>query len=271
MAMSDYVRLLRELIGKQLLLMPSVSVLVQDDDDRLLLVRHADSGLWGLVGGAVEVDERPDEAAIRETQEETGLRVELTRLVTALGGPGFRVTYPNGDETAYVTIVYEARPVGGVERADGDEVLELGWFGRNDLLAIDLGAIAQATLRELGWLPGVSSFETAGRSFLSGLDPNRRARTKRDGLALSLGPEVAGHSPAAGLEGQVREPGRVPPTASRLATRPRRRSGLAGAAFGLTERDDKFTMPGHVQPLHVSHESWRDVARTWFDRHPSRR
>jgi ADP-ribose pyrophosphatase YjhB (NUDIX family) len=153
MAISDYVRLLREVIGKQLLLMPSVSVLVQDDDDRLLLVRHADSGLWGLVGGAVELDERPDEAAIRETHEETGLRVELTRLVTALGGPGFRVTYPNGDETAYVTTVYEARAIGGVERADGDEVLELGWFGRNDLLAIDLGAIAQATLRELGWLP----------------------------------------------------------------------------------------------------------------------
>jgi ADP-ribose pyrophosphatase YjhB (NUDIX family) len=152
MAMSDYVRLLRELIGKQLLLMPSVSVLVQDDEGRLLLVRHADSGLWGLVGGAVEIDERPDEAAIRETQEETGLLVELTRLVTALGGSGFRVTYPNGDETAYVTIVYEARPVGGVERADGDEVLELGWFGRSDLLTIDLGAIARATLHELGWL-----------------------------------------------------------------------------------------------------------------------
>jgi hypothetical protein len=79
--------------------------------------------------------------------------VEITSLVTVLGGPGFRVTYPNGDQTAYVTIVYEARPVGGVERADGDEVLELGWFGRNGLLAIDLGAIALATLRELGWLP----------------------------------------------------------------------------------------------------------------------
>jgi ADP-ribose pyrophosphatase YjhB (NUDIX family) len=152
MAMSEYVRLLRTLIGKQLLLMPSVSVLVQDDDDRLLLVRHADSGLWGLVGGAVEIDERPDEAAIRETQAETGLLVELTRLVSALGGPQFRVTYGNGDETAYVTIVYEARAVGGVERADGDEVLELGWFGRNDLSTIDLGAIALATLRELGWL-----------------------------------------------------------------------------------------------------------------------
>jgi ADP-ribose pyrophosphatase YjhB (NUDIX family) len=150
--MSDYVRRLRELIGKELLLLPSVSVLVQDQGHRLMLARHADSGLWGLVGGAVEVDERPDEAAIRETEEETGLRVELTRLVTTLGGPRFRVRYPNGDETAYVTIVYEAQVSGGVQKPDGDEILELGWFGRSDLGMIELGTIAQATLEELGWL-----------------------------------------------------------------------------------------------------------------------
>jgi ADP-ribose pyrophosphatase YjhB (NUDIX family) len=152
MAMSDYVRRLRGLIGQELLLLPSVSVLVHDDSERLMLVRHADSGLWGLVGGAVEIDERPDEAAIRETWEETGLLVELTRLVTTLGGPRFRVKYANGDETAYVTIVYEARCRGGAQRADDDEVLELGWFGRNDLRTIELGTIARATLEELGWV-----------------------------------------------------------------------------------------------------------------------
>jgi 8-oxo-dGTP pyrophosphatase MutT (NUDIX family) len=152
MPMSDYVRRVRELIGKDLLLLPSVSVLVQDEDHRLMLVQHADSGLWGLIGGAVEVDERPDEAAIRETEEETGLRVELTRLVTTLGGPRYRVTYPNGDEAAYVTIVYEAQVSGGVQKPDGDEVLDLGWFGRKDLEKIELGTIAQATLEELSWL-----------------------------------------------------------------------------------------------------------------------
>lgn len=154
MPISDYVRRLRQLIGKELLLLPSVSVLVRDECDRLMLARHADSGLWGLVGGAVEVDERPDEAAIRETEEETGLRVELTRLVTALGGPRFRVTYPNGDETAYVTIIYEARVSGGMQKPDGEEVLDLGWFGRNALKTIALGTIAEATLEELGWLSG---------------------------------------------------------------------------------------------------------------------
>ena len=154
MAMSDHVRRLRELIGTELLLLPSVSVLVRDDDGRLMLVRHADSGLWGLIGGAIEVNERPEDTAIRETEEETGLIVEPTHLVTVLGGPRFRVRYPNGDETAYVTVVYEARVLGGVERADGDETIELGWFRLEDLKTIDLGTIAQATFEELGWLSG---------------------------------------------------------------------------------------------------------------------
>ena len=150
--MSDYVRRIRGLIGNELLLMPSVSVLVDDGRNRLMLVRHADSGLWGIIGGAVEVDERPEHAAVRETQEETGLHVELVRLVTALGGPDFRVTYGNDHETAYVTIVYEARLAGGEERPDGDEVIELGWFGRSDLKTIPLNTLAKATLQEVGWL-----------------------------------------------------------------------------------------------------------------------
>lgn len=74
-------------------------------------IRQADSGRWGTIGGSVEVDEHPAEAAVREAAEEAGVQVELTRLLTALGGPEVRLTYPNGDQTAYVSIVYEAQVV----------------------------------------------------------------------------------------------------------------------------------------------------------------
>ena len=153
MAISDYVRLLREVIGKQLLLLPSVSVLVQDDDDRLLLVRHADSGLWGLVGGAVELDERPDEAAIRETRRGDRVAGGGHPPGSRTRGPGVQGHLSQWRRDGVRHHRLRSTSVGGVERTDGDEVLELGWFGRNDLSAIDLGAIAQATLRELGWLP----------------------------------------------------------------------------------------------------------------------
>jgi len=151
MAISDHVRRLRQLVGTDLLILPSVAVLVRDEGGRILLVRHADSGEWGLIGGAVEIDERPDDAAVRESAEEAGVEIELTRLVTVVGGPGFRVIYPNGDETAYVSAVYEARVCGGREEPDGDETTEVGWFAPEELGSLDLGTFARATFDELGW------------------------------------------------------------------------------------------------------------------------
>jgi 8-oxo-dGTP pyrophosphatase MutT (NUDIX family) len=62
---------LRAVVGPELLLLPSVSVLPVDEAGRVLLVRHAchDDG-WGALGGAVDVGESPATAAVREAREE---------------------------------------------------------------------------------------------------------------------------------------------------------------------------------------------------------
>lgn len=96
--MSPYLRELRRSIGHDLVLLPAAMVLPCDGDGRVLLVRQADTGQWATIGGSVEVDEDPAQAAVREAAEEAGVEVRLTRLVTALGGPEFRLTYPNGDQ-----------------------------------------------------------------------------------------------------------------------------------------------------------------------------
>lgn len=54
------------------------------DSGRLLLVqrgRQPAMGLWSIPGGHVESDESPAQAAVRETFEETGLRVQVVRHV----------------------------------------------------------------------------------------------------------------------------------------------------------------------------------------------
>ncbi len=52
-----------------------------DDEGRILLVRRADDDTWCLPCGWVEPNEAPEETAVRETREETGLEVQVTRLI----------------------------------------------------------------------------------------------------------------------------------------------------------------------------------------------
>ena len=115
MGIAAHIAGLRAVVGHELLLLPSVSVLPVDEAGRVLLVRHAghDDG-WGVLGGAVEVGESPAAAAVREAREEIGVDVQLVRLLDVLGGPDYEVSYPNGDRVAYVTAVYEARVAGGL-------------------------------------------------------------------------------------------------------------------------------------------------------------
>lgn len=150
MPLSPYIRRLRASIGHELLLLPSVAVLPRDGRRRLLLVRHADSGLWGTIGGAVEVGESPADAAIREAAEEAGVEVALGPIVAAVGGPGYAFTYPNGDRVAYVATVYDARVVAGTPVPDDDEVTAVAWVAPAELAGLALDRVATSLVAELG-------------------------------------------------------------------------------------------------------------------------
>jgi len=136
MPMSPYVRGLRAKIGTDLLEVPTVSVIVLDAHERVLLVRHVEGNLWTTPGGMIEPLEVPADAAVRETYEETGLHVELTRILGVFGGPLFRAAYSNGDQISFVSTVFAARPLGGMLKHDGEETLEVRYFARDELPAL---------------------------------------------------------------------------------------------------------------------------------------
>jgi ADP-ribose pyrophosphatase YjhB (NUDIX family) len=117
----EFIRRLRAHVGTELLLVPTVAVVARDAAGRLLLVRDRDSGLWGFPGGIVEPLELPADAAVRETWEEAGVEVELTRIVGVFGGPACTTTYANGDRLAWVATVFAARVAGGRPRPDTTE------------------------------------------------------------------------------------------------------------------------------------------------------
>ena len=133
MAMSEYVRALRAKIGNTVLEVPTAAVLVQDDAGRVLLARHAESGSWTVPGGMIEPHETPADAAVRETYEETGVFVALTRVIGVFGGPHCAVTFRNGDQLAWVATLFAGRPLHGGPRADMEETLEVRYFERREL------------------------------------------------------------------------------------------------------------------------------------------
>ncbi len=153
MGIAPHIARLRASVGHDLLLLPSAAVLPVDDEGRVLLARQRDFGRWGTVGGAIDVDESPADAARREAREEIGVEVELTGLLGALGGPQFHLSYPNGDHAAYVSVVYQARITSGEPVPDQDETTELRWFTREELRTDpELHPFATATFEALGWL-----------------------------------------------------------------------------------------------------------------------
>ncbi len=63
-----------------------------DDQGRVLLMDRVDGSGWCLPCGWVEPNERPADTAVRETKEETGLEVEVRRLVGVFSRPANQTT-----------------------------------------------------------------------------------------------------------------------------------------------------------------------------------
>ena len=116
-------------------------------EGRILLHHHAKLQRWLPPGGHVELDELPDDAAVREVLEETGVRVELLGE-RAIDAPGPRqLLRPRGIQLEgivpgheHVDLIYFARPVapydGTLPRADDDP--SLGWFDADALARLEL-------------------------------------------------------------------------------------------------------------------------------------
>jgi len=133
LARTGYVRELRRRVGSRPLVLAGAAVLVLDPEGRVLLVRRADDGTWGLPGGYVEPGESCEQAALREVEEETGLTVRGLELYRVFSGDGLLHTYPSGDQVHNVTVTYVSRGVEGTPRPDGAEVSEARYFAPHEI------------------------------------------------------------------------------------------------------------------------------------------
>jgi 8-oxo-dGTP pyrophosphatase MutT (NUDIX family) len=132
MPISTYLRWLRNHVGRDLVLMPGVTGIVTDQEGRILLVEDISTGWWALPGGAIDPDERPADAIVREMREELGVEVEPTAVLGVLGGPELTVEYGNGDRVQYVTTVFACRVISGELMADGEELAQFRFAAPNE-------------------------------------------------------------------------------------------------------------------------------------------
>ena len=102
---------------------------VFDEHDRLLLVRRADDGKWGLIAGWIDANESPEQTVVRELAEEVGVRARVERLV----GVFFRAAAFCGPPQGTVSVVYLCSITAGTLRPQPHEVLELAWRAVDDV------------------------------------------------------------------------------------------------------------------------------------------
>ena len=133
----NYIKDLRKIVGHKTLLMPSVAALIYQQD-KLLLQRRVDNKKWALHGGAIELDEKVEEALKREVYEETNLYLDEYKLFKIYSGKDMHLIYPNGDEVSLISLIYMSSSFHGEMKEQKEEVLELKWFHFEEIKDLDL-------------------------------------------------------------------------------------------------------------------------------------
>jgi 8-oxo-dGTP pyrophosphatase MutT (NUDIX family) len=123
-------------------------------ENKVLLRKHDKYGIWLSVGGHVELDEDPTEAAVREVKEEVGIDVELwdsrtwpensdevyRELIPPVSMGRHTAIHPTRNDHEHVVFVYFARAHSDKVKVehDGDRSDEWRWCTKEELGGLEL-------------------------------------------------------------------------------------------------------------------------------------
>lgn len=115
---------------------------VNPTDNKILLCHHQRFNRWVQPGGHIETNELPEETALRETYEETGIRVKLIGerfpreddFIRPLGIQKNR----GKDGSLHVDITYVGIPICQDNVIEDEEIDRCAWFSLDELNDIDV-------------------------------------------------------------------------------------------------------------------------------------
>ena len=106
---------------------------------KVLLHRHRKLNMWLPPGGHIEHEELPDEAAVREVFEETGLCVKLVGEKREDVEDPVQLHRPAGVQLEnigpghqHIDLIYFAKPTGLTEIEERFSQEKVGWYGPED-------------------------------------------------------------------------------------------------------------------------------------------
>ncbi len=110
-----------------------VGVAIWNDSGQILLMRRGgkaynERGVWALPGGKVDYGDTLHDTAVREIQEELGVKIEITGQL-----PAYDHRIPEEDQH-WVTNIFEAKIVEGTPSIlEPDKCDKIDWFTLNSL------------------------------------------------------------------------------------------------------------------------------------------
>lgn len=116
---------------------PSVTAVVLNDEDQLLLIHKTDNDLWALPGGGHDVGESIADTVVREVQEETGVDVEVTGIVGLFTDPRHVMAYDDGEVRQQFSICFTTRLLGG-DLHTSSESKEVRWVAPTELDSLNM-------------------------------------------------------------------------------------------------------------------------------------
>jgi len=110
-------------------------------DSKVLVVHHRNLNKWLPLGGHIELDEEPEQAALREAKEESGLEIELLGERPPTTGPGTRALiaprfldiHRINATHEHIGMIYWARPKNGALTLAPAEHHDIRWCSAPDL------------------------------------------------------------------------------------------------------------------------------------------
>ena len=106
----------------------AVGAAVGNDRGEILLVQRADSGIWLYPTGWADIGYSAPEVVVKEVKEETGIDVEIVRLIAVLDGLRIGVS-----RVPLYSLVFQCRVLGGELSPHPLECSDVGWFPLDDL------------------------------------------------------------------------------------------------------------------------------------------